>query len=260
VDATSRRVGYYEHGSHTVCDVADCAVLVPELQNALESVRQDLPDRLPVGVTDLEAVAGEAELSVSPPLAQFQTREVRRQIGRETYQFNAKSFFQINHDLLEALVADVLTDSQGKRALDLYCGVGLFTVPLARKFSQVIGVESNPEASSHARRNLQTAGVQNAKIITAKVANWLRNDAQAMKSLDLLVLDPPRTGAESAVVQNIVKLRPTRIIYVSCDPATLARDLKELLASGYKTESIKMFDMFPQTHHVETIVHLVKTD
>jgi 23S rRNA (uracil1939-C5)-methyltransferase len=260
VDAASVRVGYYEQGSHTVCDVADCAVLVPELQEALESVRQCLPDRLPAGVNELEVVAGEAELSVSPPLAQFQTLEVRRRIGRETYRFNATSFFQINHDLLEALITDVMTRSQGERALDLYCGVGLFTVPLARKFSHVVGIESNPDASSYARRNLHTAGLVNAKIITARVATWLRKDARMMESIDLLVLDPPRTGAESEVVQNIVKLRPTRIIYVSCDPATLARDLRELLASGYKIESIKMFDMFPQTHHVETVVHLVRTD
>jgi 23S rRNA (uracil1939-C5)-methyltransferase len=260
VDAAVKRVGYYERGTHTVCDVADCAVVVPQLQKALESVRRLLPDSLPNDLRELEAVAGDAGVSLVPEIAEFQTRDVTRKIGKENYQFNAASFFQINHDLLEPLVTTVTAETHGHRALDLYCGVGLFTLPLARKFLEVVGIESNPEASRYARGNLKFAGLANARIITARVSSWLTYQAHSIKPLDFLLLDPPRSGAGPVVVQGILGLRPARIAYVSCDPATLARDLKDLLTGDYAIEAIVAFDMFPQTHHVETIVRLRKAN
>ena len=92
-------------------------------------------------------------------------------------------------------------------------------------------------------------------VVTRDVADWLAMDS-ASRETDFLLLDPPRTGAESRVIFGILKLKPQKICYVSCDPATLARDLKKLIAGGYSIDSIKAFDMFPQTHHVETVVHL----
>lgn len=259
VDATLKRVGYYERGSHTVCDVADCAVVVSELQKILESVRRLLPDRLPQTLRELAAVAGDNGVSLSPKMDEFQTQDLTREIGSENYQFSAASFFQINHELLGALIETAIANAQGNSAIDLYCGVGLFTLPLARKFLQVVGIESNPEASRYARTNLQTAGLRNAKIVTARAGSWLTNKVQSITPLDFLLLDPPRSGAEPGLVQDIVGLDPARISYVSCDPATLARDLKDFLASGYAVESIAALDLFPQTHHVETVVHLCHT-
>ncbi|HLE64097.1 MAG TPA: RsmD family RNA methyltransferase, partial [Pyrinomonadaceae bacterium] len=174
------------------------------------------------------------------------------------YEFSATSFFQTNHDLLEAFIGSVIEESQGQSAIDFYCGVGLFTLPLARRFSQVVGIEANPNSSLYARANVKNAGLVNAKIMTARVGEWLNQNVHSTKPADLLLLDPPRTGAEPGVIQGILTLKPARIAYVSCDPATLARDLKELLAGGYAMESIVAFDMFPQTHHVETVVHLHK--
>ena len=140
--------------------------------------------------------------------------------------------------------------------LDLYCGVGLFTLPLARRFKNVIGVEANPAAARFARRNLQRAGLPNARVITATVTDWFRSDGTG--PVDFVLLDPPRAGAESAVVKGILDLDANAIAYVSCDPATLARDLKKLIAGGYVIDSIAVFDLFPQTHHVETVVRLRK--
>jgi 23S rRNA (uracil1939-C5)-methyltransferase len=258
VDPVLKRVGYYERGTHTVCDVAECAVLVPELQQALEGIRALLPNRLPPALRELEAVGGEGGVSLAPETAGFQTRDVTRKIGDEKYQFSATSFFQTNHGLLEALIAAVVAGAQGRRAVDLYCGVGLFTLPLGRKFSQVLGIEANANAAGYARVNLKNAEVVNAKIITARAGEWLNQNAHSIKPVDLLLLDPPRTGAEPEVIQSIRTLSPERIRYVSCDPATLARDLKDLLSGGYAVESIAAFDMFPQTHHVETVVDLRK--
>jgi 23S rRNA (uracil1939-C5)-methyltransferase len=100
--------------------------------------------------------------------------------------------------------------------------------------------------------------LDNARIINAKVGEWLKHGGSSFERCDFLLLDPPRTGAEPEVVQGILALQPGRISYVACDPATLARDLKDLLAGGYSFESVAALDMFPQTHHVETVVHLLR--
>ena len=148
-----------------------------------------------------------------------------------------------------------LGDASGETVLDLYCGVGLFTLPLSRRFKKVIGVEANSSAARFARRNLQRAGLTNARVITATVTDWFRSDGTG--PVDFILLDPPRAGAESAVIKGMLDLGPAEISYVSCDPATLARDLKKLVGS-YTITSIRGFDLFPQTHHVETVVRLRK--
>lgn len=210
---------------------------------------------------------------------------IRRTIGDETYTLNAESFFQTNEDLLPELIEAAIGDASGNMALELYSGVGLFTLPLARRFKRVIAVEENRDAAHFARQNLANASLTNAQIETKDVATWLDmecggrakrrrrfgsdrrqvgNEAQIPSAvaagapqIDFLLLDPPRTGAESRVIDGILQLSPKRICYVSCDPATLARDLRKIIAGGYSLDSLKAFDMFPQTHHVETIVNLI---
>ena len=175
-------------------------------------------------------------------------------MAQEVYQYNAESFFQINPSLLGPLVEFALGNAAGESALDLYSGVGLFTLPLSRRFKHVVAVEANPAAARFARRNLQRAGLTNTRVVTATVTEWIRN--AAAERADFILLDPPRAGAESAVIKGMLDLRPRYISYVSCDPATLARDLKKLIAGGYTIDSIAGFDLFPQTHHVETVVRL----
>ena len=161
-------------------------------------------------------------------------------------------------------------DASGETAVELYSGVGLFTLPLARRFKQVVGVESDGAAVSFACKNLANAGLTNAEIVKSDVGVWLEairhgelsrlseESAAALQGqIDFILLDPPRTGAESRVIAGVLGLKPKRISYVSCDPATLARDLRKLIAGGYTLESIAAFDMFPQTHHVETVVRLL---
>ncbi len=256
VDKEQESVGYYERASRRVCDVADCAVLVPVLQTTLEQVRATRRDALLDGLEHIDVVVGDDGVSLAPEFADFRTSEVSLKVFDEVYSYNAEAFFQINQDLLAPLIATALPNVTGETALDLYCGVGLFTLPLARRFSRVLGIEANPVASRFARRNLQQAQLENAKIITSTVTEWLRANVRRLDSVDFVLLDPPRAGAESVVIKSILDLHPKRISYVSCDPATLARDLKKLLAGGYDIDLIAAFDMFPQTHHVETVVHL----
>jgi 23S rRNA (uracil1939-C5)-methyltransferase len=253
-DADKKVLGYYVRGSREVCDVEYCAVLVSELQQTLESLRSTIETS--TSARDIAAVTGDESVSVDPPLANFEPLEISRTIAGERYQFSAKSFFQINHQLLPALIHEAVGSAKGKVAIDLYCGVGLFTLPLARRFTQVFGVEANERATRFTRANLDSAQLNNAKVFTADVGNWLRN-GELRGTPDLLLLDPPRTGAENKVITGILSLRPTCIVYVSCDPATLARDLKKLLAGGYSLDTVSAFDMFPQTHHVETVVRLL---
>ncbi|MCM3906247.1 MAG: class I SAM-dependent RNA methyltransferase [Pyrinomonadaceae bacterium] len=259
-DPLTRHLGYFEAGSHRVCDVEECAVLVPELQNTLEGLRTHIRNgSFPGAVKNVEAVVGDEGVSLAPPLAGFETKIVSRRIGDEIYHFSADAFFQVNHELLVPLVHEATRDSRGAVAMDLYCGVGLFTVPIARCFEHVVGVESNPTGARIAQLNLKHAQLENAKIVTARVGEWL--DAQSLESeaVDFLLLDPPRAGAENSVIKGILARHPQQISYVSCDPATLARDLKKLLAAGYFLDSVAAFDIFAQTHHVETVARLTAT-
>lgn len=254
IDREQRRIGYYERGSRRVCDVADCAVLQPDLQSELERLRATEWQQIPPGLKHLDVVAGENGVSFAPEFAEFQTSELSLTVGDEVYQYNASTFFQINPSLLGALIDFALADAAGERALDLYSGVGLFTLPLARRFETVVAVEANAAAARFARRNLQRADLSNTRIITATVTDWFRS--AVLDQADFVLLDPPRAGAESAVIGGILRLKASHVCYVSCDPATLARDLKKLVAGGYVVQSLRAFDLFPQTHHVETVVHL----
>jgi 23S rRNA (uracil1939-C5)-methyltransferase len=288
VDTNDKFLGYFERGTNRVCDVEYCAVLTPALESTLERVRTELhqvgfPERL----RDVEVVAGDEGVSIAPPIAGLKTDIVTRVIGCETYHFSAESFFQVNHELLDPLMAEALrnanasdtspatpapdatTDSKRTTAIDLYSGVGLFTLPLARRFDRVIGVEGSVKATEFARRNLEFAKRRRSStveglerrlgkvdIFNARVGDWLKQHSGSTGPIDFLLLDPPRTGCENRDIAGILSLHPERITYVSCDPATLARDLKKLITAGYLLDSVVAFDMFPQTHHVETIAHL----
>ena len=268
-DSIRRRLGYFESGSRRVCDVAECAVLAPGLQQMLTNLREQMQNgSLPDDARDFRAVAGDDSVSLSPAgnpamAAQLATRT----ISGEEYQFSAESFFQANFDLLPQLIGAAIGQAQGETAVELYCGVGLFTIPLARAFAHVAAVEGDAAATRFARANLANARLDNAEVVNQDVGCWLENgidtkaplplgSAAALQKIDFLLLDPPRTGAESRVIAAILDLKPKQISYVSCDPATLARDLRKLIACGYALDSVAAFDMFPQTHHVETVVHL----
>lgn len=275
-DAVRQKLGYFESGSRNVCDVADCAVLVPQLQQTLASLREQMKGGSLPDTRDFRAVIGDDEtLSISPSIRGGSqdspgVRDINRSIHGESYRFNAESFFQANEALMPQLIDMAIGDANGKTAIEFYSGVGLFTLPLARRFAHVIGVESDAAATKFARESLSGAGLTNAEISTRDVGVWLddvrRHDlsrlsetsARALEGqIDFVLLDPPRVGAESRVIAGVLGLRPQRISYVSCDPATLARDLKKLVAGGYQLRALAAFDMFPQTHHVETVAQLV---
>lgn len=256
-DPGTKRLGYFARGTHEVCDVAECPVLVPSLQRALAGLRDRVPhEGLAAGAGEFQAAAGDDDVSLIPPCTPYLSREVVCTIGAERYRYDAERFFQSNQALLGPLIAAAAGTAAGEMALDLYCGVGLFTLPLARRFRRVVGVEADPPAVAYARRNVRDAGLTNATIEESSVGQWLARHAVAHPQVDLALLDPPRSGAESETVQGLLAWRPRLISYVSCDPATLARDLRRLIEGGYHLEQIAAFDLFPQTHHVEMVARL----
>ncbi|MGH9858569.1 MAG: class I SAM-dependent RNA methyltransferase, partial [Candidatus Acidiferrales bacterium] len=185
------------------------------------------------------------------------------------------SFFQVNRHLVDELVRAVTADARGESALDLFAGVGLFSLPLARSFQRVTAVESNQAAVRDLQINLQAAGPA-AHPVCADVERFT---AATSERFDLVLLDPPRAGVPAAALQRIAQLAPQQISYLSCHPATLARDLALLTAANspaspsaagppaidsahapaparYSITDVHLFDIFPQSFHIESLVRL----
>jgi len=261
VDHASGAVGYFAASSHRVVDVEESPVLTLEAQALLTTLRDDVQAGLvPKANREYRAVTGDTG-SVLEPTSTQRSRQLLREVGGETFRYSGECFFQANIPVTEALlkevirIADIAKEAEGI-ALDLYCGVGLFTVPLARRFRRVVGVESFKPAADYAEENAAYAGVKGTRIVTAPVEHWLAGDRSPLGRVALAVFDPPRTGAGKATMGNLAKLHPAHIAAVSCDPATLARDIRDLVDGGYEVASVRGFDMFPQTHHVEIVAHL----
>jgi 23S rRNA (uracil1939-C5)-methyltransferase len=163
------------------------------------------------------------------------------------------SFFQVNRFLLDALVNLVTANRTGEFALDLYAGVGLFTVALGRAFHHVVAVESSQSSAADLPYNVTAT----TKVVRAGVDEYLGK--KSMRRLpDFVVVDPPRAGLGERVARALGTLGAPHVTYVSCDPATLARDLVLLKTSGYRIEKVHLVDLFPQTFHLESVVELAR--
>ncbi|UWG96044.1 23S rRNA (uracil(1939)-C(5))-methyltransferase RlmD [Dehalobacter sp. DCM] len=183
------------------------------------------------------------------------------------FKVSPGAFLQVNPSQTEKLYAHVLAwaDLRGEETVwDLYCGIGTISLMLARKAGHVIGVEENPDAVTDAEYNAEFNKVTNVRFIQGKTEKQLDKLERSSGKPDLVVVDPPRAGMDQAVIERLLKIQPDRIIYVSCDPGTLARDLK-LLTQGtgevdgiYSVKKIQPVDMFPWTRHVETIIKMTK--
>lgn len=253
-DPATGRVGYFERDSRSLCDVEECPILAPELQSTLSEVRGMLDQqKVRRHVKSINAVLGDSAVVTS--LAGDNDQDSRR-IGEFEYTLRARTFFQANASLLEQLIESAVGSESGRVAVDLYCGVGLFTLPLGRRFEKVIGIEESRAAVELAIRNVVKAGLDNIDIVAADAASGLASLTPDVP-IDLLIVDPPRTGMTNSSVKALLQLRPRRINYVSCDPATMARDVRKFCEAGYTLDSVQGFDMFPQTHHVEALAKLV---
>lgn len=270
------RLGYRRGSSHEVLAVERCLLLDPRLDDlhaALDVVWPELTGlSLRTGVNTGDALilfeassdeAPELELDLPAACALMTPRGLHPLIGEpflfeevagQRYRVSAQSFFQVNTAGAAALLDTVLTYSAAQPAdvvLDLYCGVGLFALALAEHAAEVIGVESSPSACDDFAYN---AGDRPAITLhEGAVEQVLPALASQGQRVDVAILDPPRAGAGADVLQALASLGPRRIVYVSCDPATLARDAVPLASAGYRLIEAQPIDMFPQTYHVETV-------
>lgn len=251
-------IGYHARSSHSLVPIVGCPVLWPELeQAALELAEWLAPQPKSLGLREVELAysrkdgkAGALFIGDRPVVgAPFDDAVLAYDhAGDFTLCFSAGVFTQANPAMNEQLVAAVTASIRGKRVLELHSGIGNFSLPLAKAGCSVRAVEQNPASGALAARNARGFDV------TPAVAS----DASAVADADgydSILLDPPRVGAKE-VATKLAQRGPGRVVYVSCDPATLARDLRLLVDGGYRLEALTTFDMFPQTPHVESLAVL----
>jgi 23S rRNA (uracil1939-C5)-methyltransferase len=221
------------------------------LQRWAEAVRREVPEIIGFAFFPSRRRSDDEESQDLNPLAQSGTPELLYRVQDAEYRVSAGAFFQVNRHLVSELVATVTGGASGALALDLYAGAGLFSVPLARKFHHIFAVE----ASQTSYVDLVHNAPANVKAVRARIEDYLR---PARKCPDVIVLDPPRAGVGKTVTRLLVELAAPRVRYVSCDPSTLARDLVPLVAAGYRIEEAHLFDLFPQTYHIESVLLLTR--
>ena len=287
-------IGYFRANSTALCAVEDCAILSPLLLKTLLALRTAAAaGMLPRELREIEAFAGrdDSKLLITatfagfPPRAQELVDKLRGILpeiesllfhdptrGRmeldgpgyieceaagATYRVGHFSFFQVNRFLVGELARAVAEDeAEGRLALDLFAGVGLFSLPLAKRFARVVAVESNPAAARDLEANTSGRVARGSRVIEVRSADVEEFLAKLKEKPELVVLDPPRAGLTPGTIKHLARMGPARITYVSCDPPTLARDLAALANTGYDIAGVCWFDLFPQTFHMETVVRL----
>jgi 23S rRNA (uracil1939-C5)-methyltransferase len=285
------RVGFFGRHNQRLVEIPGCLVAAPELEAAIERLRTlETGLRRTLGArfaaVDLRAVPGGGgiELELEPrqgapqggaaveALVNALGEEARigfgaqRRAGLRRYDLPGGGFLrvpsggftQVNWAVNTELVAAVVAEAKRREArsfVELYAGVGNFTVPLALAGLRGVAIELEQVAGAALREALREQGLSAVEVVVGDVAATLTRTGKPYQGVDLVLLDPPRSGAKAAIAP-ILTLAPKAIAYVACDPVTLARDLRDFVASGYALGSVTCFDMFPQTHHVETLVWL----
>ncbi len=251
------RVGYFT-GQYMVV-LATTVEKFPQKDAFIAALTAEFPEIASVvqcvssGKTDL--VLGKEEIVL------FGKPYVEDRLCGLTFRISARSFYQINPPMTEKLyryAISILELTGRERLIDAYCGTGTIGLIAASSAKEVIGVESNPESVKNAVGNAEINGIENASFVTMDATAYLLKLAKAGEKIDALIMDPPRAGSTVKFMESAVKLAPEKIVYVSCNPDTLARDLYHFIKHGYKTRSIQPFDLFPHTGHVETVVLLTK--
>jgi tRNA/tmRNA/rRNA uracil-C5-methylase (TrmA/RlmC/RlmD family) len=263
------RVGFFREGTHQLCDVAPTRQLLPATVEALKDVEQALGDRGDNAVSCevsenipgrdrailIEFADGRAELAPGCE-SPYVTDAIDVAGGKVRLTRHVRSFFQANRWLLPQLAARVVSQVPDGPVADLYAGVGLFSVSLAAAGrTGVVAVEGDRFAASDLENNAAACGDAIA-VKQVTVERYL--SGLGSRALETIVLDPPRTGVSSEAMSGLVALKAPRVVYVSCDVATLARDVKRFAEVGYRLDHIEAFDMFPNTAHVETLAVLAR--
>ncbi|MFK7909701.1 MAG: class I SAM-dependent RNA methyltransferase [Akkermansiaceae bacterium] len=245
--------------SHLV-DVPHCPIAMDEINAELPRIREETRANAKAYKKDatllLRATEGRVETNHRTPISETVSTEA----GDITFHFLAGDFFQNNPFILPAFtgyVAQQASAGGAKYLVDAYCGSGLFSLCLAHKFEKVAGVEVSETAADWARRNAELNKIENTTFL-ASSAEAIFADISFPADETAVVIDPPRKGCNQEFLNQLFAFGPAKVVYVSCNPATQMRDLKEFLAAGYKISTVQPFDLFPQTRHLECVMVLEK--
>lgn len=245
-------IGFTRTASHAVEEIATCHIAAPSINDDLAKLREEIRGGVRMGDRKFVwSTEGSGE-----PVKGYVSRIVH---GKELL-VPRRGFFQANILLLDAFIDTVLSMSSldgGQIVIDGYCGSGFFSVFLAGQAKRFYGIEASAEAVRAADLNLKRSGVKDAEFYVGDVGEILRGVfIKERKKADLLVVDPPRIGLEPEVLAAVAALRPARIVYISCNPATMARDIRFLADRGFTLKALQPLDMFPQTSHIEIVALL----
>jgi 23S rRNA (uracil1939-C5)-methyltransferase len=224
----------------------------PGLAAFCEHLKQVIPELAGAGTSLIKLTGPQRQVQKPRPLESWGVTGLSYRAADEDYWVSRGGFFQVNRFLIDELVRIVAADRNGQLAWDLYAGVGLFSRALAKKFRQVVAVET---AGTDLINSFKGPG---KRAVEATAVDFLRHAVIQRERPQVIVVDPPRAGVGTEVCLLLVRIGVPEIVYVSCDPVTLARDLKMLVDAGYKLEELHPVDLFPQTFHLETVVVLRK--
>lgn len=268
VDGT--KIGYFVEGTHELVPIDHCPISSPKINEALRVILEMTREpRWPRFLKSIELFTDEKQvllnvLDAERPVAKhffewcaeripgFVEGQLEYEAAGHSFRVGHKSFFQVNRFLVERLIDTATSGAEGDTALDLYSGVGLFSLRLARQFKSVTAVESGRGAVQDLQFNASRAGVA----VNAVKENAETYLAKLEITPDFVLADPPRSGLGKHAVRELVRLAPKRIGIVACDPATLARDAAALVAGGYRLSNVVLVDLFPHTFHIESVITL----
>ncbi|MDZ7638860.1 MAG: class I SAM-dependent RNA methyltransferase [Bryobacterales bacterium] len=270
------RIGYRSQSSRRLVPIEECPIASPRLNEAIHALKQMAREpRFPRFVESIELFSNERKTLLNVTETKGGQRRVARWFidwcaeripgsGQSAlvykaagldFQVGHRSFFQTNRFLIDVLVERVLRHAKGTKALDLYSGVGLFAIPLSKRGISTTAVES----SASAVRDLEANAANHSARVDAIKASVDTYLSAADTVAEMVIADPPRAGLGKTVVQDLLRLRPKQLCIVSCDPATLARDLSSLVGGGYRLTDVSLVDLFPNTAHIETVCDLALT-
>ena len=282
-----KKMGFYRYRSRQLIEIGDCPLLLPKLNKISLLIKEMLPgiyleedSSIMIRQSNnsretmlefihcspdkgtLERISQEVETIYENRLGKtkllFGRKLIKEKAGKSLFSLGPDDFFQVNPEQSESMintVVEYLNLSGHNKVLDAYCGAGMFALNIADNVMSVVGIDSNIWAVKNAKKNATLNDIENCQFISGPCEINLSN---LQNSFDRVIVNPPRTGLKPEVINAIVNISPEIIVYVSCNPATLARDLKQFVNNNYKVAKIQPIDMFPQTSHIENIVLLQK--
>lgn len=288
-------IGFRRRGSHKLLNIDHCPVLEPRLQPVFDSVREHLGDADEIRhLTHIDLSCGDKDGFIRFRCTRRPSDALKLRLGQIAAQmklqlvialndatvpavpepshytlpefelelaFGSSDFIQVNAELNRQMVKQAvewLSPKPEDRVLDLFCGLGNFTLPLAQHAAQTVGIEGSADMVAQAQRNATTAGLENAQFFRADLSESFVHAPWYRSGFDLILLDPPRTGAREAV-QQLAGYGARKVLYISCNPSALIADLPLLLQAGYRVTRFGIMDIFPQTSHVEAMLLLERT-